>query len=122
MSNEISEKIDAYIGDLPGWQAHNLKHFRKLLHEVEPDIKEDWKWAVPVFLVGKKLVCAMSPFSGHTKFNFFEGAELVDTHDLFNSGLDSKKHRSINLAEGDKIQDSQLKDLINEAVTYAQLG
>jgi hypothetical protein len=64
------------------------------------------------------LVCAISGFKDHVKFNFFKGAYLPDRKGLFNSGLDSKEHRSINFAEDDKLDKSALKELIKAAVSY----
>src|SRR5690606_28777299 len=101
---------------LPKWKRNNMEIFRELLHSVIPNIEEDWKWDVPVFLVNGKMFCAMSSFTGHTKFNFFNGAATIDEHNLFNSGLDSKKHRSINYAETDVINRNHLKDLIRAAL------
>ena len=118
--SDVTDKIDALITSLPEWQAENLRTFRALVHEVEPDIQEDWKWSVPVFLVKGKLVCAMSNFKEHTKYNFFEGAALSDPNKLFNSGLDSKQHRSLNLAEGQIINREHLAALIAEAVAYVK--
>lgn len=117
--NNATDKIDMFLSDnnIETWQHDNLIMFRKLIHEVVPIVEEDLKWGVPVFLVNGKLLCAMSTFKAHTKFNFFQGASLADKHHLFNSGLDSKDHRSINLAEGETIQEAELKDLIHEAVT-----
>jgi hypothetical protein len=116
---DASQKITEYIASLPTWQRNNLAGFRKLIHEVVLEAEEAWKWSVPVFLVDGKLVCAMSTFIGHTKYNFFEGASLKDEHKLFNSGLDSKKHRSINLQKGQRIDKGKLRALIKEAVEQA---
>lgn len=110
-----NSKIDEYLASLSGWQQANLAAFRQAVHEVVPDVEEAWKWSVPVFLANGKMVCAMSTFKDHTKYNFFEGAELDDPHELFNSGLDSKQHRSINLSEGQKVDTEQLKNLIAQA-------
>jgi len=112
-----SQQIDDYLKDLPDWQKKYLENFRKLVHKVSPDVQEDMKWSVPVFLVNKKTVCAMSSFKEHVKFNFFAGASLKDTHKLFNNGLDSKKQRSIDLHEGDEIDEKKLIDLLTEALT-----
>jgi hypothetical protein len=113
-----SEQIDNFINQQQhDWQKKNLKMFRDLLHEVNSEIMETWKWDVPVFLnKSGKVAYAMSTFNEHTKFNFFYGATLDDKHNLFNSGLDSKKHRSINLAEGEKIDKDKLRDLIVQAM------
>ncbi len=111
----VKEQIDNYLSSLPSWQSDNLQLFRKLIHEVAPKVEEGWKWDVPVFLFNGKLVCAMSSFKEHTKYNFFTGAQVADKHGLFNSGLDSKKHRSINIAEGEKIDEGKLKELLTTA-------
>ncbi len=113
---EDAAKINEYLASLSGWQKANLEKFRALVHKVEPDIQEAWKWDVPVFLVRGKLVCAMSTFKEHTKYNFFNGAQLTDSHKLFNSGLESKRNRSINLQAGEQVDESALAQLIAEAV------
>lgn len=112
-------KIDEYLQSLPEWQRDNLDLFRKLIHDVEPSVVEDWKWNVPVFLVGGKMLFAMSGFKAHTKYNFIaNGALMVDPKKLFNNGFESKKSRGIDLHEGETIDESDLKDLIKAAVTY----
>lgn len=101
------------------WQTANLDMFRALINELIPDIQETIKWSVPVFLHKGKLVCAMSTFKNHTKYNFFRGSELDDIHNIFNSGLDSKHHRSINLTDGTTINRQHLSDLILQAAALS---
>jgi len=110
-------KIDKYIESLPNWQKTNLTAFRQAVHSIVPTIEEDWKWNVPVFLLDGKMYFAMSGFKAHTKYNFIlNGALLDDPHKLFNNGLDSKKSRSIDLHEGQVINESHLKSLIKASV------
>ncbi len=108
-------KIDAYIAAAPAWQRDNLTRFRNAVHRVAPSAEEGWKWDVPVFLLNGRLVCGMSSFAKHTKYNFFNGATLADTHQLFNSGMDSKRSRAINLSEGETVVATELDELIREA-------
>ncbi len=108
-------RIDTYIAALPEWQRENLTLFRSAVHRVVPAVEEGWKWDVPVFLIGGRLICAMSAFAKHTKYNFFEGASLADPDRLFNSGLESKRSRSINLTEGESVAPAQLDSLITAA-------
>jgi hypothetical protein len=111
------EKIDTYLQSLPDWQKQNLELFRKLVHEVAPTVSEDWKWNVPVFLVGGKMYFAMSAFKEHTKYNFIlNGALIDDPAGLFNNGLDSKKSRGIDLREGESISQADLKTLISTSL------
>lgn len=117
---DVKKQISDYLNNIPEWQKANLELFRKAINKVCPEVAEDIKWGVPVFLLNKKLVCAMSSFKDHSKFNFFEGALISDTHKLFNNGLDSKKHRSIDLFDGDIINVKQLEDLIKSALSLNQ--
>ena len=55
---------------------------------------------------------------GHIKINFFKGASLPDPHHLFNSGLEAKASRAIDLFEGDAINESHLKTLVRAAVSH----
>lgn len=114
-----SKQVDAYVAAQTDWQRRHLEVFRKAVHRVAPGAEEGWKWDVPVFLSSGRLVCAMSSFANHTKYNFFEGASLADPHGLFNSGLDSKRSRSINLAEGQEVDAGHLDELIRAAFTSA---
>ena len=111
----MNSKIDVYLNEVPAWQSANMSEFRALIHEVAPEVIEDWKWSVPVFSKNGRLVCAMSGFKNHTKFNFFEGASLVDPDKYLNGGLDSKKHRSLDLAEGEIIYGDKLRSLLRYA-------
>lgn len=112
-------QVDAYIAPLPAWQQENLRRFRRAVHRVAPAAEEGWKWDVPVFLAGGRLVCAMSAFANHTKYNFFEGAALADPDHLFNGGLESKRSRSIDLPEGESLDAKQLERLLAAAFAVA---
>ncbi|MEO8898655.1 MAG: DUF1801 domain-containing protein [Candidatus Dormibacter sp.] len=113
-------QVDAFIAAAPEWQRENMTRFRNAVHRVVPTAEEGWKWDVPVFLIDGRLVCAMSGFAKHTKYNFFDGAALDDPDHLFNSGLDSKKSRSINLGEGESLNDGQLDRLLGEAFSASE--
>lgn len=112
----ISDLIDAQIASYPDWRGECLKWFRAFVNEVAPELSEDYKWGVGVFTYKGKPVIAFSGFKDHTKFNFFQGAALTDSDKLFSSGLDSKQHRSINLAEHDEVNEAAIRKLIRRAV------
>ncbi|CAN5165122.1 DUF1801 domain-containing protein [soil metagenome] len=111
-----SESIDQQITSISDWRGALLTNLRKLIHEADPEITEEWKWDVPVF-THKGMVCAISAFKDHVKINFFKGAQLSDPHKLINNGFTSKAHRSIDFSENDTLNESGLKELIKEAVS-----
>jgi hypothetical protein len=115
--NSGATTIDEYLKDLPEWQVEKLQTFRKLVHQADPDITEDIKWGVPVFVHESKVLFTMASFKDHTKYNFIlNGALLEDSGHLFNNGLESKKSRSIDLSDKQSIDVMDLMKLIQAAV------
>ena len=109
-----SENIDKQIAELPDWRGKMMGRLRKLINASDPSLSEDWKWGTAVWTKDGNVV-ALGAFKDHLKLNFFKGARLSDPHGLFNAGLDAKESRSIDIGEGDKIDEAALKELIRAA-------
>ncbi len=120
-TNEASQKIDEYIAGLTDWRGKQVAKLRKLVHDAAPEIVEEWKWDTPVFAQNGSVV-ALGVFKDHMKINFFKGAALKDPQHLFNAGLEAKTSRGIDLAEGDKVNETALKALVREAVALNMAG
>lgn len=116
-----SELIDKQIAGLTDWRGKTLAKLRKIIHDADPKISEEWKWSTAVF-THDGLVVALGAFEGHVKMNFFQGADIPDPHKLINAGLGAKKTRAIDFHEGDKINQSALKDLVRAAVARNRTG
>ncbi len=116
-----SQLITNQIAELADWRGKMLARLRKLILEAAPGITEEWKWGTAVWS-HKGNVVAVGAFKDHLKINFFKGASLKDPHGLFNAGLDAKATRAIDLREGDRINESALKDLIRAAVALNAAG
>ncbi len=112
-----SKLIDKHIASLGDWRGKTLTKLRKMIHDVDPKVTEEWKWNTAVF-THEGLVLALGAFKGSVKMNFFQGASLPDPHELFNAGLEAKKTRAIDFHENDKIDEPPLKDLVRSAVAY----
>lgn len=41
-----SARIDNRIADLGDWRGERSAEIRKLIHEVDPEVMEEWKWMV----------------------------------------------------------------------------
>jgi hypothetical protein len=116
-----SQLITNQIAELADWRGKMLARLRKLIHEADPDITEEWKWGTAVWS-HKGNVVAIGAFKDHVKLNFFKGASLKDPKGLFNAGLEAKATRAIDFSEGDNIDASALKDLIRDAVAHNMSG
>jgi hypothetical protein len=108
--------IDAKINELGDWRGKTLAKVRKLIHQADPEIVEEWKWrGTPVFS-HSGIVCTGETYKNAVKMTFAKGAALEDPSCLFNSSLDGNIRRAIDIHEGDKIDDAALKNLIRAAV------
>ncbi len=112
-----SKLIDKQIASLGDWRGKTYTKLRKMIHDVDPEVTEEWKWNTAVF-THEGMVLALGAFKGSVKINFFQGASLPDPHKLFNAGLEAKKTRAVDFHENDKIDEPALKDLIRSAVAY----
>lgn len=109
-----SSQIDKFAASLTGWQAEVYSRLRDLIGDAHPDLEEDWKWNSAVW-TNRGNVVALGVFKEHLKLNFFKGALIEDQHGLFNSGLDAKTSRSIDIREGDRIDERALVHLVRLA-------
>ncbi|MFL5949599.1 MAG: DUF1801 domain-containing protein, partial [Gaiellaceae bacterium] len=61
-------------------------------------------------------ICTGETYKNAVKLTFFKGASLSDPSGLFNSSLEGKVRRAIDIKEHDEIDEPALKNLIREAV------
>lgn len=116
-----SQLITNQIAELADWRGKILARLRQLILTAAPDLTEEWKWGTAVWSY-KGNVVSVGAFKDHLKINFFKGASLPDPQGLFNAGLEAKATRAIDLHEGDKINESALKELIRVAVAHNTSG
>jgi len=116
-----SKLIDQQIAEAADWRGKVMAKLRRVIHEADPGITEEWKWETAVYS-HDGLVAAVGAFKGNVKMNFFQGATLPDSHKLFNAGLDAKKTRAIDFHENDKVDEPALKDLIRAAAARNRAG
>jgi hypothetical protein len=120
-ANEASRQIDGRIKELADWRGQTLSRVRDVIHTADPDVVEEWKWAkatspgTPVWS-HDGIICTGETYKSVVKLTFMHGAALQDPAGLFNSSLEGKTRRAIDIAENDKINEQALADLIREAV------
>jgi hypothetical protein len=111
-----SQLIDEKIKELGDWRGQMLAKVRRIIREADPEIVEEWKWmGTPIWSHGG-IVCSGETYKKVVKMTFPKGAALNDPSGLFNSSLDGKVRRAIDIHEGGKVDEAALKDLIRAAV------
>ena len=88
---EASKRIDNRIAELDDWRGGRLAEIRKLIHEVEPEVVEDWKYMGTPFWSHEGFFVCADAFKDKVKLTFAHGAQLPDPNKLFNAGLGGKK-------------------------------
>ncbi len=115
---DASALIDARIKELSDWRGETLARIRTIIQHADPDVVEEWKWrGVPVWSHAG-IICTGETYKNAVKMTFAKGASLEDPSGLFNASLEGNTRRAIDVHEGDEIDESALKALINAAVAF----
>jgi hypothetical protein len=127
MTKSASEQIDERIAELGDWRGETLRRVRELIKEADPDVVEEWKWAkatspgTPVWS-DDGIICTGESYRDKVKLTFAKGASLDDPSGLFNSSLEGKVRRAIDIGEGKELDADAFKELIRAAVAFNRAG
>jgi hypothetical protein len=115
-AESASASIDQKIKELGDWRGKMLAKVRKIIHQADPEIVEEWKWMGTPIFSHAGIVCTGETYKSVVKMTFAKGAFLKDPKGLFNSSLEGNTRRAIDIHEADKVDEAALKDLIRAAV------
>ncbi|HWW24969.1 MAG TPA: DUF1801 domain-containing protein [Caulobacter sp.] len=110
-----SELIDKAIAALDDWRGETLTRIRKLIHEADPEVVEEWKWGIPVWS-HDGILCTGETYKAAVKTTFIKGASVKDPSGLFNSSLEGATRRAIDFRQGEPIDEEAFKALIRATV------
>ena len=120
-SETPSELIDAQIEELDDWRGEMLSRIRGLIKQAAPDVVEEVKWrkasnplGVPVWS-HDGIIFSGEIYKDKVKLTFAKGASLEDPAGLFNSSLEGKTRRAIDLHQGDDIDEEAFKALVRSS-------
>jgi hypothetical protein len=113
-----SELISKRIAELGDWRGETLSRMRELIKEADRDVVEEWKWMGTPIWSHDGIICTGESYKNVVKLTFAKGASLKDPARLFNSSLDGKVRRAIDIHEGEKVDESAFKALVKAAVAH----
>jgi len=116
-----SELISKTIAELGDWRGKTLDRMRKLIRAADPDVVEEWKWGIPVWS-HDGIICTGETYKSVVKLTFAKGASLKDPARLFNSSLEGKVRRAIDIREGEEVDESAFKALFRQAAALNSAG
>jgi hypothetical protein len=108
--------IDERIAGLDDWRGKTLAKVRALIKEADPQVVEEWKWGVPVW-THAGILCTGEVYKAAVKLTFPKGSSLADPKGLFNPKFMSGVRRSIDIEQGQAIDEAAFKALIQAAVS-----
>ncbi len=113
-----SDLITQRIVELGDWRGETLARMRKLIHDADPDVVEEWKWMGTPIWSHDGILCTGESYKSAVKLTFAKGASLEDPSGLFNSSLDGNVRRAIDIREGEVVDATAFKALIRRAVAF----
>jgi hypothetical protein len=111
-----SDLIDKKIAGLADWRGQALSRMRKLIHEADPGVVEEWKWMGTPVWSHAGIICTGESYKSIVKLTFAKGASLKDPRKLFNASLDGNVRRAIDIHEGEAVDADAFRALIRAAV------
>ncbi len=116
-----SQLIDERIEELGDWRGQMLAKVRGLIRQADPEVVEEWKWGTPAWS-HDGLLCTGETYKSAVKLTFARGASLPDPAHIFNSSLEGKVRRALDLHEGDEVDEPAFMALIRAAVALNKSG
>jgi hypothetical protein len=110
-----SDLIDRRIRELADWRGATLARVRAIIRAADPAIVEEWKWGTPCWSLDG-ILCTGETYKNAVKLTFPKGASLRSR--LFNSSLEGKVRRAIDIRENDSIDEAALAKLIAAAAAF----
>jgi hypothetical protein len=117
-----SELISRRIAELGDWRGKTLSRMRKLIKEADPEVVEEWKWRGTPVWSHDGIICTGESYKSVVKLTFAKGASLKDPAHLFNSSLEGKVRRAIDIHEEEEVGSSAFKALIRQAIALNSSG
>jgi hypothetical protein len=117
-----SELISTRIAELGDWRGKTLARVRQLIKEADPEVVEEWKWMGTPVWSHDGIICTGESYKSVVKLTFAKGASLKDPARLFNSSLDGKVRRAIDIHEDDGVNEASFQALVRQAVALNSSG
>jgi hypothetical protein len=115
-------RVDAWIDDLPAWQAALFRALRDLIHEADPAIEETIKRTTQPYFVLDGNVCAFLAAKDHVNLFLYDGAIVADPDHIITQGHENRTARAIGFRHGDEIPRRPLLAMLRQIVANNRAG
>jgi hypothetical protein len=116
-----SKKVEAYINSLAGWQQQICRKARELIHQAEPNIREEIKFTHRPYFTYKGNVCALLAAKNHVNIFIYDPI-APDPSGIINQGHKNQTARSIQVVKDSFPEEDAFIELIKAVVSNNEKG
>jgi hypothetical protein len=114
-------RVDEYIDKLPEWQQAVCRQVRDVVHDADPEVEETIKRRIQPYFVLQGNICALLAAKDHVNVFVYDPI-APDPEGIINQGQGNKSARSIQIYEGDKINEKALLNLFKAVAANNRAG
>ena len=111
-----NQRVTEYISRLPSPQKEICQGLRELILGNFPELRADFKYNFPAYLLGTKRICSTGGFKKHANLDLDYGAHLRDPKGRV-AGV-GKNIRHIKIRSLEEVDADYFVDLIRQSLEY----
>jgi hypothetical protein len=114
-------EVDEYISSLPQWQQEVCEKVRGLIRRADTDIAEEIKFKNRPYFTMQGNVCALLATKDHVNVFIYDPI-APDPSSIINQGHGNVTARSIQIYEGDTVNEEAFEELIKAVAENNRKG
>jgi len=118
---QTDPRIDEYIQTLPGWQQDLCRQVRDLVHAADPDVTETIKRTKQPYFTLNGNICALLGTKDHLNIFIYDPI-APDPEGIINQGQGNLTGRTIQVYEGETINERALLNLFRAIIANNRVG
>jgi hypothetical protein len=115
------QQVDDYIAGLPAWQQKIANRVRDIVHDADPDVAEVIKRSVQPYFVLEGNICALLGAKEHLNIFIYDPI-APDPEGIINQGHGNLTARSIQVRQGDVLNEKALLTLFKDVIKNNRAG
>jgi hypothetical protein len=122
MTHTPDPRVDAYIDQLPEWQATICREVRELVHEADPEVSETIKRTDRPYFVLDGNICALLAAKDHVNVFLYDGGIVPDPAGIITAGHDNTTARTVAIREGHRLDRTALLVMFRAIIANNRAG
>ncbi len=114
-------RVDEYINSLPVWQQDICRQVRDLVHAADPEVTETIKRTRQPYFTLNGNICALLAAKDHVNIFIYDPI-APDPEGIINQGHDNLTARSIQVHQGESINQRALLNLFQDVIKNNRAG